>query len=122
MSLIFNILSRNGITFLPRNKCLLISWLQSPSAVILEPPKIKTATVSIVFLSICHEMMGPEDTILIFLMLIFKPVFSLSFHFHQKALWFFTFCNKRGTTHISEVTNISPNNLNSSLCFFQPGI
>ena len=66
MSLIFNILSRQGITFLSRNKCLLISWLQSPSAVILEPPKIKSATVSIVSPSICHEVMGPEDTIFIF--------------------------------------------------------
>ena len=66
MSLIFNILSRQGITFLSRNKCLLISWLQSPSAVILEPPKIKSATVSIVSPSICHEVVGPEDTIFIF--------------------------------------------------------
>ena len=66
MSLIFNILSRQGITFLSRNKCLLISWLQSPSAVILEPPKIKSATVSIVSPFICHEVMGPEDTIFIF--------------------------------------------------------
>ena len=66
MSLIFNILSRQGITFLSRNKCLLISWLQSPTAVILEPPKIKSATVSIVSPFICHEVMGPEDTIFIF--------------------------------------------------------
>ena len=54
MSLLFNMLSRLVITFLPRSKCLLISWLQSPSAVILEPPKIKSVTVS---LSICHEVM-----------------------------------------------------------------
>ena len=54
MSLLFNMLSRLIITFLPRNKYLSISWLQSPSAVILEPPKIKSATVSIVSLSICH--------------------------------------------------------------------
>ena len=58
MSLLFNILSRLVITFLPRSKRLLISWLQSPSAVILEPPKIKSATVSTVSPSICHEVMG----------------------------------------------------------------
>ena len=56
MSLLFNMLSRLVITFLPRSKHLLISWLQSPSAVILEPPKIKSATVSP---SVCHEVMGP---------------------------------------------------------------
>ena len=59
MSLLFNMLSRLVITFLPRSKCLLISWLQSPSAVILEPRKIKSATVSTVSPSICHEVMGP---------------------------------------------------------------
>ena len=58
MSLIFNMLSRLVITFLPRNKHLLMSWLQSPSAVILEPPKIKSDTVSAVSPSICHEVMG----------------------------------------------------------------
>ena len=59
--------SRLIIAFLPRNKCLLISWLQSPSAVILESPKIKFLTVSIVFPSICHEVMGPDAMIFIFL-------------------------------------------------------
>ena len=58
MSLLFNVLSRLIIAFLPRSKCLLISWLQSPSAVILKPPKIKSVTVSIVSASICHDMMG----------------------------------------------------------------
>ena len=58
MSLLFNMLSRLVITFLPRSKRLLISQLQSPYAVILEPPKIKSATVSTVFPSICHEVMG----------------------------------------------------------------
>ena len=58
MSLLFNMLSRLVITFLPRSKHLLISWLQSPSTVILEPPKIKSATVSP---SICHEVMGPDS-------------------------------------------------------------
>ena len=66
MSLLFNMLSRLVITFLPRSKYLLISWLQSPSAVILEPRKIKSVTVSTVSLSICHEEMGPDAMILVF--------------------------------------------------------
>ena len=85
MSLLFNMLSRLVITFLPRSKRLLISWLWSPSAVILEPPKIKSDTVSTVSLSICREVMGPDAMILVFWMLSFKPVFSLLFHFHQEA-------------------------------------
>ena len=60
MSLLFNMLSRLVITFLPRSMRLLISWLQSPSAVILETPKIKSVTVSIFSPSICHEVMGPD--------------------------------------------------------------
>jgi len=59
-SLLFNVLSRLVITFLPKSKRLLISWLQSPSAVILEPRKIKSATVSTVSPFICHEVMGPD--------------------------------------------------------------
>ena len=78
MSLLFNMLSRLVITFLPRSKCLSIFWMQSPSAVILEPPKIKSVTVSIVSPSICHEVMGPDAMILVFWMLSFKPIFSLS--------------------------------------------
>ena len=66
MSLLFNMLSRLVITFLPRSKRLLISWLQSPSAVIFEPPKIKSATVSTVSPSIWHEVMGPDAMILVF--------------------------------------------------------
>ena len=66
MSLLFNMLFRLVITFLPRSKCLLISWLQSPSAVILEPPKIKSVTISIVTPSICHEVIGPNALILVF--------------------------------------------------------
>ena len=66
MSLLFNMLSRLVITFLPRSKCLLISWLQSPSAVILEPPKIKSDTVSNVSPSISQEVMGPDAMILVF--------------------------------------------------------
>ena len=66
MSLLFNLLSRLVITFLPSSKRLLISWQQSPSAVILEPPKIKSVTVSIVSPSICHEVMGPDAMNLVF--------------------------------------------------------
>ena len=78
MSLLFTMLSRLVIAFLPRSKHLLISWLQSPSAVILEPPKIKALTVSIVSPSISHEVMGPDAMIFVFWMLSFKPTFSLS--------------------------------------------
>ena len=66
MSMLFNMLSRLVITFLPRSKRHLISWLQSPSAVILEPQKIKSDTVSTVSPSICHEVMGPDVMILVF--------------------------------------------------------
>ena len=65
MSLLFNILSRFVIAFLPRSKCLLISWLQSPSAVILEPPKIKFVTISVVSPSVCYEV-GLDAMILVF--------------------------------------------------------
>ena len=78
MSQLFNMLISFVIKFLPRSKCLLISWLQSPSAVILEAPKIKSLTFSIVSPSICHEVMGQEAMILIFWMLSFKATFSLS--------------------------------------------
>ena len=87
MSLLLNILSRLVITFLPRSKHLLISWLQSPSAVILEHSKIKSVTISTVSPSICHEVMGPDAMILVFWMLSFKPAFStLLFHLQQEAL------------------------------------
>ena len=66
MSLLFNMLSRLVIAFLPMSKLLLISWLQSPSAVILEPKEIKSATVSTLSPSICHEVMGPDAMILVF--------------------------------------------------------
>ena len=70
MSLLFNMLSRMVIAFLPRSKSLLISWLQSLSAVILEPKKIKSVAVCIVSPSICHEVMGPDAMILIVFSLI----------------------------------------------------
>ena len=77
-SLLFNMLSMLVITFLPRSKHLLNSWLQSPSAVILEPPKIKSVTVSILSLSVCYEVMGLDAMILVFWILSFKPTsFSL---------------------------------------------
>ena len=78
MSLLFNMLSMFVIAFLPRSKHLLISRLQSLSAVIWEPKKIKFLTVSIVSPSICHEEMGPDAMILVFWMLSFKSTFSLS--------------------------------------------
>ena len=79
MSLLLNMLSRLVITFLSRSKRLLILWLQSPSAVILEPRMIKSATVSTVSPCICHEVMGLDAMILVFWMLSFKPTFSLSY-------------------------------------------
>ena len=78
VSLLFNMLSRLIISFLPRSNHLWISWLQSSSAVILEPPKIKSDTVSTVSPSICHEVMGLNAMIFLFWMLSFKSTFSLS--------------------------------------------
>jgi len=87
ISLLCNMLSRLVITFLPRSKRVLISWLQSPCAVILEPKKIKFVTVSIVSPSIYHEVMGPDAMIFVFWMLSFKPTFSLSsFTFIKRLL------------------------------------
>ena len=87
ISLPFNMLSRLVITFLPRSKHLLISWLQSPSAVILEPRKIKSDAVSSVSPSISHEVMGPDAMIFVFWMLSFKPTFSLSSFIFIKRLF-----------------------------------
>ena len=97
MSLLFNTLSWFVIVFLPRNKRLSVSWLQSPSEVILKLKKIKSVTVSIVFPSICHEGMGLHAIILFFGILsifgIFEVSFFTLFHLHQEALQFlFTFC------------------------------
>ena len=78
MSLLFNVLSRFVIAILPRSKCLLISWLLSPSAVVLQPRKIKSVTASTFSTSIWHEVMGLNAMILVFWMLSFKPAFSLS--------------------------------------------
>ena len=87
MSLLFKMLSKLVITFLPRRKHLLISWLLSPSVVILEPPKIKSVTVSIVSPSICHEVMGPDALILVFWMLSVKPTFHSPLSFSSRGFW-----------------------------------
>ena len=111
MSLLFNILSRFVIDFLPRSKRLLISWLQSPFAVILEPKKIKPVTVSIFCRSICHEVMGSDTMILVFWMLNFKPAFSLSS---------FTFIKRLFSSLLSAVRVVSSVNLR--LLIFLPAI
>ena len=85
MSLLFNMLSRVVIALFPRSKLLLISWLQSSSAVILEPKKIKSVTVSTVYPPVCHEVMGPDAMILVFWIL--KPTFSLSSFIFIKRLF-----------------------------------
>ena len=90
MSLLFHMLSRFVIAFLPRSKHLLISWLQSPSALILKPKKIKSVTVSTISPSICHEEMGPDAMILVFecwvLNQLFHPPLSLSSNAHISSL------------------------------------
>ena len=124
MSLLFNKLSRLVITFLPRSKHLLISWLQSSFAVILEPPPKKSNTVSTVSPSICHDVIGPDAMILVFWMLSFKPTFSLSSFTFIKRLFSSSSLSaiKGGVICISEVIDISPGNPDSSLCFLQPSI
>ena len=86
MSLLLNRLSRLVITFLPRSKRLLISWLQSPSAVILDPPKIKSDTVSTVSPSISQEEMGPDAMIFVLNVNFDVSFFTLLFYHHQEAL------------------------------------
>ena len=108
MSLLFNMLSRLVITFLPRSKRLFISRLQSPSAVILEPPKIKSATVSTVSPSICHEVMELDAMILVVLTLSFKPAFSLSS---------FTFIKRLFSSTLSVVRVVSSAYLKLSIFF-----
>ena len=105
ISLLLNMLSRLVITFLPRSKRLLISWLQSPSVMILEPRKIKSDTVSTVSPSISHEVMGPDAMSFVFWMLSFKQALSLSsrsslvpfhflplewYHLHIWGCWYFS--------------------------------
>ena len=90
MSLVFNMLSMSFIAFLSRSKHLLISWLQSPSAVILEPKKIKSVHVSTVSPSIYHEVMGPDAMIFVFWMLNFNPASSVSSYILIKRLFSFS--------------------------------
>ena len=111
MSLLFNMLSRLVIAFLPMSKHLLISCLQSPSAVILEPPEIKSVTVPIVSSSICHEVMGPDAMIFVFWMLSFKSTFSLSS---------FTFIKRLFSSSLSAIRVVSSAYL--SLLIFLPAI
>ena len=120
MSLLFNMLSRLVITFLPRSKHLLISWLESPSAVILEPKKI----VSHCFhcFPICHKVMGPDAMILVFCMLIFKPTFSLSTFTFIKRLFSSSLSAIRVVSSAYEVIDIFPSSLDSSLCFIQSSV
>ena len=108
MSLLFNMLSRLVMTFLPGSKHLLISWLQSPSTVILEPKEIKYLTVSIFSPFVCHEVLGPDAMILVFSVLSIKPALSLSS---------FTFIKR-----LLSSSSLSPSNLHSSLSFIQPSI
>jgi len=122
--LLFNMLSSLVITFLTRSKHLFISWLKSPPAVILEPPKMKSVTVSTVFPSICREVMGPDVMILVFWMLSFKPTFSLSSFIFIKRLF--------SSSSLSAIRVVSsaylrlliflPAILDSSLCLIQVGI
>ena len=120
MSLPFNMLSRLVTAFLPRRKHLLISWLQSPSSVILESKKIKSVTVSIVSPSICHEVMELDTMIFVFWMLIFKPAFSLSFFTFIKR--FFSSSSLSAIRVVSSAylrLLIFPSNLDPSLCFIE---
>ena len=124
MSLLFNMLYRLIITFLPRSKHLLISWLQSPTAMILKNKKIQSLTVSTVSPAICHEVMGPDAMIVAFWMLCFKPTFSLSSFTFIKTL--FSSSSLSAIRVVSsaylKLIDISPSNLDSSWCFIQPGI
>ena len=129
MSLLFNVLSRLVITFLPRNNCLLISWLQSPSAVILKPPKIKSDIVSTVSPSISHEVMMPWSS--------FSECWALSQLFHSPLslssrgslvplhflpLMVVSSAYLRLLIFLPAIFFFSPSNLDSSLCFIPSGI
>ena len=127
ISLLFNTLSRFAIAFLPRSKCHLILWLQSPSAVIFEPKEIKSALISTFLPSICYEVIASDAMILVFLKLSFKSqlFYSPLFHFllspskdflvplHFLPLECF---------HLHIVVDISPGNLDSSLWAIQSSI
>ena len=110
MSLLSNTLSRFVIAFLPRSKRLLVSWLLSLSTVILRPKRIKSIIVSTFFLSICHEVMGQDVMILVFLMFSFKPVFSL-FSFIRRLFSSSLSAIRVVVICVSEIADISPDNL-----------
>ena len=117
MPLLFNMLSRLVITFLPRSK-LFIPWLQSPSAVILEPRKIKPATVY----TVSPYVPGSDETGCHDLSFLNVDIFHSLLSHSQEAILFFTFCLNDGVIFISEVIDISPSNLDSSLCFIWPSV
>ena len=113
--------SRLVITFLPRSRCLLISWLHSPSAVILEPPKIKSVTVSIVSPSVCHEVMGPDAMILFSEYWVLSQLFNYPLSLSSRgSLVLLCFLHKSGVICVFEIIDISSGSLDSSLCFIQP--
>ena len=120
ISLLFNILSRFVIAFFPRSKCLLISWLQSPSTVILELKKIKYVTAYTFSLSICHEMMGPDSMVLVYFESwgpnqVFHSFSSLTL---IKRLFSSSLLSAiRVVSSAYLVVDISPGNLDSSLWF-----
>ena len=123
MSLLYNILSSLVIAFLPRSKCLLISWLQSLSTVVLEPKKIKSVTVSTVSSSIHHEVMGPDAMILAFRLLSFKPAFSLSsFTFKRFFSSSLLYAIRVVSSAYLRLFIFLPEILISSLCFIQPSV
>ena len=119
LSLLFNTLSRFIKASLPRSKSHLISWLQSPYAVILEPKKRKSITVSTFPPSISHEVMGPHAMILAFWMLSFNQAFSLSPFTLIKRLFS---SSSLSAIRVAEVVDISPSNLDCSLWFIQASI
>jgi len=110
ISLLFNVLSRFVIAFLPRSKHLLISRLQAPPAMILEPKKIKSVTVSTFSPSICHKVMGLDAMILVFWMLSFRPAFSLSSFTFIKRLFSFSSLSAIGGGHGNPLWYSCPEN------------
>ena len=123
MSLLFNMLSRFVIVFLTRSKHPLFSRLQSPSAVIWEPKKIKSVTVSTFHPSVCDEVMGLDAMIFIFWILSLSQLFpSALLPSSRDSLVSFPFCHWYCIICVSEVTDTSPGNLDSSFCFIQPSI
>ena len=121
---LFNMLPMFVIAFLPRSKHLFISWLQSLSAMILEPPKYKACHCFHCFPQLLAMKWGdrvPWSSF--FESWVLSQIFTLLFHFHQEALeFFFTFCHKGGVIYISEVIDVSAGNLDFSLCFIQPSV